>query len=86
MSLPSVTSTPSTQTLDFGNGIVSKTTYQYNSNNMPSSIVNDIYQNGVLTDENVQTFTYNNNIETVNWTNTNKTFNTSSSGTYSTTI
>lgn len=49
---------------------------------MPSSIVTDTYQNGVLDTVNTQTFTYNNGVETVNWTSDSKTFNTTSSGTF----
>lgn len=82
MSLPTVTSSPTTTTLDLGNGFSAKTTYQYNSNGMPSSIVTDTYQNGILTNVDTQTFTYNNGVETTNWTDENKTFNTTSSGTF----
>jgi len=82
MSLSEVTSSPTTTTLNLENGFSSKTTYQYNSNGMPSSIVTDLYQNGVLDIVNTQTATYNNGVETVNWTSDSKTFNTTSSGTF----
>ena len=75
-------SLPNTTSLDLGNGFSSKTTYQYNSNNMPSNIVTNTYQNGILTNVDTQTFTYNNGVETINWTDENKTFNTTSSGTF----
>jgi len=83
MSLPSVTSSaPSQVTVDLGNGFSSVTTSKNNANGMPISIENDTYQNGVLQSVDTQNFTYNNNVETVNWTLTNKTLNLSSSGTY----
>ena len=85
MSLPLVTSTPTTTTVNLGNGFSSTTTYQNNAQGMPVSIESDTYQNGVLENVDTQNFTYNNNVETVSWTATNKTFNTSTSGTYSTT-
>ena len=75
-------SLPNTTSLDLGNGFSSKTTYQYNSNNMPTNIVTNTYQNGILNNVNTQTFTYNNGVETINWTNEDKTFNTTSSGTF----
>lgn len=82
MSLPIVTSSPKTTTVNLGNGFTSTTTYEYNSNSMPSNITTNTYQNGVLSNVDTQTFTYQNGVETVNWTDTSKTFNTSSSGTF----
>jgi len=82
MSLPTVTSSPSKTTVDLGNGFTSKTTYQYNSEGMPTSIVTNTFQNGVLSNVDTQTFTYNNGVETINGTDQSKIYNTSSSGTY----
>ncbi len=85
MSLPTISSTPTTTSLNLGNGFSTKTTYQYNSSGMPTSIVNDTYQNGTLIEVDTQTFTYNNNVETINWSSDNKTFNYTSSGTFTST-
>lgn len=82
MSMPGVTSTPNQITVNLGNGMTSTTSYQYNSNGSPTSIVFDSYQNGILTSENKETITYNNGSETVSWTDFNKTLNTSTSGSY----
>jgi len=82
MSSSIVTSTPNTISVNLGNGITSTTTYKYNSENMPISLEYDQYQNGVLTSETSQTYTYNNGVETINWFSENKTFNTSTSGSY----
>jgi len=75
-------SLPTTFSLNLVDGFSSKTKYQYNSNNMPSKIVTNNYQNGILYNVNTQTFTYNNGVETINWTDEDKTFNTTSSGTF----
>ena len=82
MSLPSVTSTPTQTTVDLGNGFKSVTSTILNSNGLPSSVSTDSYQNGTLTDVSSQTFTYANGVETVNWSDVNKQFNTSTSGSY----
>ena len=80
MSLPNVT--PNQITVNLGNGLSSVTTSKNNANGMPISIENDTYQNGVLQSIDTQNFTYNNGVETVNWTITNKTLNISSNGSY----
>lgn len=77
-----VTSGPTETTLNLGNGFSSTTSYKYDSNGMPTSIVTNNYQNGVLTETNNEYFSYNNGSETVNWNNYNKTYNTTSSGSY----
>jgi len=82
MSSSAMTPMPSTVTLNLGNGYSTTSTYNYNSFDLPSGVVIDTYQNGVLTNEDNETFIFNKNgTETVNWTDTNKTLNTSSSGT-----
>jgi len=84
MSLPSLSSTPTTSTVNLGNGFSCTTTYKNNADGLPISIESDTYQDGVLTNVDTQNFTYNNNVETVSWTDTNKTLNMTSSGTYQT--
>jgi len=82
MSSSVMTPMPNTVTLNLGNGYSTTSTYKYNSFDLPSGVVIDTYQNGVLTNEDNETFIFNNNgTETINWTDTNKTLNTSSSGT-----
>ena len=78
----SFTSPPNQVTINLGNGVTSTSTYQYNTNNMPTNIINNTYQNGILTNSNTETFTYNNGIETINYTSIDKTLNTTSSGSY----
>ena len=80
--MSSVTSTPGIVTVNLENGFTSTTTTKNNADGMPISVENDTYQNGVLDYVDTQNFTYNNGVETVNWTATSKTFNTTSSGTY----
>lgn len=81
MSSSVMTQIPTTQTLNLGDGISTTSTYQYDSFGVPSGIIVDTYQNGVLTNVENETFTFSNGSETINWTSTNKTLNTSSSGT-----
>ena len=80
--MSSSTFAPHTSTVDLGNGFSTTTTYENNAQGLPISIESDTYQNGVLTSSDTQNYTYNNNVETVSWKLTNKTLNTTSSGSY----
>ena len=84
MSLPNITSLPTEQTINLGNGYTNTMNYTYNANGEVASVVSDTYYNNVLQSETKDTYTYNGNSETISWETTNKVFNTSSSGTYST--
>ena len=71
MSLSIMTSSPNQVTINLGNGFSSTTITKNNADGMPVSIINDTYQNSVLSEVDTQNFTYANGVETVNWTTTN---------------
>jgi len=83
MSYPNINSLPTEHTINLENGYTSTINYTY-ANGELASVVCDTYYNNVLQSETKDTYTYNGNSETVSWETTNKIFNTSSSGTYST--